>query len=52
MIVVVDPADQARVLAALRGEGVSDALRRELAAKAFQHTAEYDALRERVSETC
>ena len=43
--VVVDPADYGRVLAALReGLGVVDAaLRRELAVKAFAHTAEYDA---------
>jgi phosphoribosylaminoimidazolecarboxamide formyltransferase / IMP cyclohydrolase len=40
--VLVDPADYARVLAA--GEaGPSDALRAELAAKAFAHTARYDA---------
>ncbi len=44
VIVVVDPADQVRVLAALQSEGVSAAFRRELAAKAFQHTAEYDTL--------
>lgn len=44
VIVVVDPADQSRVLDALRGDGAGSALRRELAAKAFQHTAEYDTL--------
>ena len=43
--VVVDPADYARVIEALdssRGEIPSD-LRRRLAAKAFSHTAAYDA---------
>ncbi len=44
VIVVVDPADQAPVLAALRGEGLGPEFRRALAAKAFQHTAEYDTL--------
>ena len=40
---VVDPADYPRVLAALR-DGANDvALRRELAAKVFEHTAAYDA---------
>lgn len=45
VLVVVDPDDYPRVLAALSDpEGVVDqALRRELAAKAFRHTAEYDA---------
>jgi phosphoribosylaminoimidazolecarboxamide formyltransferase/IMP cyclohydrolase len=38
---VCDPADYDRVLAALK-DGVTPALRRELAAKAFQHTASYD----------
>jgi phosphoribosylaminoimidazolecarboxamide formyltransferase / IMP cyclohydrolase len=42
--VLVDPADYPRVLDALREQGgLGDALRRELAAKAFQHTAAYDA---------
>lgn len=43
--VVVDPGDYAEVLAALQeGEGaLSEELRRRLAAKAFHHTAEYDA---------
>ncbi|MFA7437120.1 bifunctional phosphoribosylaminoimidazolecarboxamide formyltransferase/IMP cyclohydrolase [Castellaniella sp.] len=42
--VVIDPADYARVLADLDGPGhrVSYALRLELAAKAFAHTAAYD----------
>jgi phosphoribosylaminoimidazolecarboxamide formyltransferase/IMP cyclohydrolase len=44
VIVIVDPADQARVLDALRADGVEPTTRRELAAKAFQHTAEYDTL--------
>ncbi len=44
VIVVVDPADQQRVLDSLRNGGVSQDLRRELAARAFQHTAEYDTL--------
>ncbi len=41
--VVVDPADYARVIAALRSGGVSPELRRELAAKVFRATATYDA---------
>jgi phosphoribosylaminoimidazolecarboxamide formyltransferase/IMP cyclohydrolase len=48
--VVVDPADYEEVLAALqaafeeqRGIALPAALRRHLAAKAFRHTAEYDA---------
>ncbi|HEV2846327.1 MAG TPA: bifunctional phosphoribosylaminoimidazolecarboxamide formyltransferase/IMP cyclohydrolase, partial [Thermoanaerobaculia bacterium] len=42
--VVVDPADYPRILAALEeGQGVlPEALRRELALKAFRHTAGYD----------
>jgi phosphoribosylaminoimidazolecarboxamide formyltransferase / IMP cyclohydrolase len=39
--VLVDPADYARVLSAT--DGPSAALRAELAAKAFAHTAEYDS---------
>ncbi len=42
VIVVCDPADYPSVLAALR-TGVSSAFRRELAFKAFAHTASYDA---------
>lgn len=44
--VVTDVADYARVLECLRdGEGAeADALRFELAAKAFEHTANYDAM--------
>jgi phosphoribosylaminoimidazolecarboxamide formyltransferase / IMP cyclohydrolase len=41
--VVVDPGDYLRVLEALRAGGVTPALRRELAAKVFEHTAAYDA---------
>ncbi|HEY4575119.1 MAG TPA: bifunctional phosphoribosylaminoimidazolecarboxamide formyltransferase/IMP cyclohydrolase [Thermoanaerobaculia bacterium] len=43
--VVVDPADYPRVIAALeQGRGVvPEPLRRELALKAFRHTAAYDA---------
>ncbi len=43
--VVVDPADYSEILAALTaGRGVlPEALRRRLAAKAFQHTHHYDA---------
>ena len=42
--VVVDSADYARVLADMQAHGgaVSDALRAELAAKAYAHTAAYD----------
>ena len=39
---LVDPADYARVLAALDAGAVPDALRRELAAKVFAHTGAYD----------
>ena len=42
VLVVVDPSDYARVLDALRAGGAGEALRRELAAKVFRHTAEYD----------
>jgi phosphoribosylaminoimidazolecarboxamide formyltransferase/IMP cyclohydrolase len=41
--VVVDPADYSRVLSELGGGKTDEALRRELAAKAFAHTAAYDA---------
>jgi len=42
--VVIDPGDYDRVLRALReGKGdTGEALRREMAAKAFRHTADYD----------
>ena len=39
---VADPADYPRVLAAARNGGTDRALRLELAAKAFAHTAAYD----------
>ncbi len=42
VLVVCDPADYDRVLRALR-DGEADALRLELARKAFAHTAAYDA---------
>jgi phosphoribosylaminoimidazolecarboxamide formyltransferase/IMP cyclohydrolase len=41
--VVVDPADYEAVLAALKDGGVPAPMRRELAIKAFSHTARYDA---------
>ncbi|MEO8845732.1 MAG: bifunctional phosphoribosylaminoimidazolecarboxamide formyltransferase/IMP cyclohydrolase [Kofleriaceae bacterium] len=41
--VVVDPEDYAAVLAALRAGGITAALRLQLAAKAFSHTAAYDS---------
>jgi phosphoribosylaminoimidazolecarboxamide formyltransferase/IMP cyclohydrolase len=41
-VVAVDPADYERILEAL-GVGVSPSLRRDLARKAFAHTAAYDA---------
>jgi phosphoribosylaminoimidazolecarboxamide formyltransferase/IMP cyclohydrolase len=41
--VVVDPADYARVIEALRTKSDALPLRRELAAKVFAHTAAYDA---------
>ena len=44
VLVVVDPADYARVLDAAKAGSVTPALRRELAMKVFQHTARYDSL--------
>ena len=41
--VVVDPADYDWVADRLAGEGLTDQERRGLAAKAFQHVAQYDA---------
>ncbi len=41
--VVVDPADYAAVLAELGAGAVPEATRRRLAAKAYAHTAQYDA---------
>jgi phosphoribosylaminoimidazolecarboxamide formyltransferase/IMP cyclohydrolase len=47
VLVVVDPDDYPRVVAALKADkltpGASPGLRRELAAKVFSHTAAYDA---------
>jgi phosphoribosylaminoimidazolecarboxamide formyltransferase / IMP cyclohydrolase len=43
VVVVVDPADYSLVLDELRGGTVAEATRRRLAAKAFEHTAFYDA---------
>jgi phosphoribosylaminoimidazolecarboxamide formyltransferase / IMP cyclohydrolase len=42
--VVVDPADYPRLLAAVGEGGTSLELRRDLAVKAFRHTARYDAM--------
>jgi phosphoribosylaminoimidazolecarboxamide formyltransferase / IMP cyclohydrolase len=42
VLVVVDPADYAALLSALRTDAVDDVLRRRLAAKVFDHTARYD----------
>jgi phosphoribosylaminoimidazolecarboxamide formyltransferase / IMP cyclohydrolase len=42
--VLVDPGDYAGALDELRAGGVAEATRRRLAAKAFGHTAAYDAL--------
>lgn len=44
VLVVVDPADYARVLHAVKSTTVTPALRRELALKVFQHTARYDSV--------
>ena len=44
LTVVCDPGDYARVLEALRNGDATAGLRRELAAKAFTHTARYDVL--------
>src|SRR5688572_3185729 len=43
VLVVIDPADYARVLQALRNDAAHIDLRRELARKVFAHTARYDA---------
>jgi phosphoribosylaminoimidazolecarboxamide formyltransferase / IMP cyclohydrolase len=42
VLVVVDPADYAVVLDALRNDDVTPGLRRRLAARVFEHTARYD----------
>ncbi len=43
VIVIVDPADYAPILDALRAGTVAGPVRRQLAAKVFSHTADYDA---------
>ena len=43
VVALVDPADYSVLLASLRAGAVPLALRRQLAAKAFAHTAAYDA---------
>ena len=43
VVVVVDPTDYAALLAALQAGGTAAAFRRSLAAKAYAHTARYDA---------
>ncbi len=43
VVVVVDPADYAGVLAELEAGAAPEATRRRLAVKAFAHTAQYDA---------
>ena len=43
VLVVVDPADYPRVLAAVQADQLPVELRRELAQKVFAHTARYDA---------
>ncbi len=43
VLVVVDPADYERVIAALRSGAADSTIRGELAAKVFQHTSSYDA---------
>jgi phosphoribosylaminoimidazolecarboxamide formyltransferase / IMP cyclohydrolase len=42
--VVVDPGDYPRLIEALSAGGTTRSLRRELAVKAFRHTARYDAM--------
>jgi phosphoribosylaminoimidazolecarboxamide formyltransferase/IMP cyclohydrolase len=42
VLVVVDPTDYARVLAAVQGGTADSALRRDLARKVFDHTGRYD----------
>ena len=42
--IVTDPADYGRVAEAIAGGGADQALRTELAVKAFRHTARYDAV--------
>ena len=42
VVVVVDPEDYDGILEAIAGDGITSKLRRQLAAKAFAHTASYD----------
>jgi phosphoribosylaminoimidazolecarboxamide formyltransferase/IMP cyclohydrolase len=42
--IVVDPADYDRVIDAFNGAGLDDKLRRQLATKAYAHTAAYDGM--------
>ena len=42
VIAIVDPKDYDRVLEALQTDQVTDTMRRELAAKVFEHTSSYD----------
>lgn len=44
VLVVVDPSDYQAVVAALKSGSTSLAMRRAFAAKAFRHTARYDAM--------
>lgn len=44
VLVVVDPADYPRVTEALKSHANTDELKKELAAKAFRHTAFYDSM--------
>ncbi len=44
VLVVVDPADYAQVLSLMDGTGFDHDVRRRFAAKAFRHTAQYDAV--------
>lgn len=44
VLVVVDPADYAEVRSLVAGAGIDADVRRRFAAKAFRHTAQYDAV--------
>ena len=43
VLVVVDPADYERIIAALQSGAADSTIRRDLAAKVFEHTSSYDA---------
>lgn len=43
VVVIVDPAVYPQILEALKNGGIDEKMRLELSAKAFTHTAEYDA---------